>query len=165
MPTGVGTAGGAAGMLLLGTLVLGGAAVYDMGAVRVSVQEKKPGGDHVRLLIPAVAVPLGLRIAPEEKLREAALQARPWLPALRIASQELERCPDGPLVEVTNPHEKVSIVKRGHSLLIDVDSEDETVHVSVPLRAVTSVVERLETVAERADERASADALSASPPL
>jgi hypothetical protein len=43
------------------------------------------------------------------------------------------------LVEVTSPHENVSIVKRGDSLVIDVDEANESVHVSVPLKLVSIV--------------------------
>ena len=51
--------------------------------------------------------------------------------------------PDGPLVQVTSPHEKVSIVKRGDPLVIDVDEANETVHVSVPLKVVEVVARQI----------------------
>lgn len=46
MPTAAGTVAGGAGAMVLGTLLVAGAFVYDMGAIKVSVQGKKPGGDR-----------------------------------------------------------------------------------------------------------------------
>lgn len=135
---------GSVSILVAGTLVLGGALVYDAGAIRVRVQEKSPGGEHINLLVPAVAVPVALKFVPDEKLHEASAEIRPWLPAIKIAAEELAHCPDGPFVEVTSPHEKVRIAKRGGSLVIDVDDTDATVQVSFPVRVVSSVVQELE---------------------
>jgi hypothetical protein len=132
---------GLAGALLLGCIV-----VYHAGAVRVSIHQKTPDGHHLRLIAPAVLVPVVLRFVPDEKLREASAEMQAWLPAIKIASRELARCPDGPLVEVDGPQEKVSIVKRGSSLVIDVNSAQETVHISFPLKVVTAVARRLEDV-------------------
>lgn len=57
MPSGAGAVAGGAGAMVLGTLLVAGAFVYDMGAVRVSVREKSPGGENIRLIVPAAAVP------------------------------------------------------------------------------------------------------------
>jgi hypothetical protein len=138
-------AAGASG-LALGTLVLVAAVIYDTGAVRVRVHEKGPDGTNIRLLVPAVVIPAALRLAPEEDLRKASTEIQPYLPAIKIAAEELAKCPDGPLVLVTSPKERVSIVKRGDSLVIDVDSPRETVHVSFPLKMVCSVARRFESV-------------------
>ena len=83
-----------------GTLALAGACVMREGAIRVSVDEHKQGRDasHVRLLLPAALVPVGLRFVPDDKLREAAEQARPWLPALEAAAEALSHPPDCDLV-------------------------------------------------------------------
>lgn len=119
---------GAAGMI-----VLTGAFVYSVGAVRVNVREKARDGEHIRLTVPAIVVPVGAMLVPKQKLRDIARDLQPWLPAIEAASEELRRCPDGPLVEVDSPHEHARIVKRGDSLVIDVDDAGETVHISCPL--------------------------------
>ncbi len=137
-----------ASALVLGTVMLGGAVVYDAGAIRVRVREKTPEGSNIRVIVPAVLVPVALKLAPDEKLQKASSDLRPWLPTIKVAAEELARCPDGTFVEVTNSHEKVSIVKRGGSLVIDVDSPGETVHVSFPLKVVSSVVHRFEVIGE-----------------
>jgi hypothetical protein len=104
-------AAGASG-LVLGTFVLGAAVIYDGGAVHVCVHEKRPGGTNIRLLVPAVVIPAALRLAPERDLQKASAEIQPYLPAIKIAAEELAKCPDGPLVLVTSPKERVSIVKR-----------------------------------------------------
>lgn len=124
--------------------VLAGLAVYSAGSVTVYVHEKKPDGHRIWLPVPAVLVDLGVRMVPDRKLKKVSSKLRPWLPAIEAASRELARCPDGPFVEVMNPNERVTIVKRGDSLVIDVDSQTETVHVSVPIRVLASVAQRLD---------------------
>jgi hypothetical protein len=132
--------------LLQGTVAmvaLTGAFVYSLGAVRVEVREKQPNGDHIHLILPAAVLPIGAAIAPREKIEEAARQVQPWLPTIRAASEELQRCPDTTFIEVENPREHVTIRKIGNALVIDVDSERETVHVSVPLKALEYTVGQL----------------------
>ncbi len=146
MPATMGATSVAAGAsgVVLGSFLLGAIVVYDAGAVRIQVHEKKPGGDNIHLIVPAAAVPLAMRLAPEKELRKASKDVRAYLPAIQIAAEELAKCPDGALVEVTSSKERVSIAKRGNSLAIDVDSDGETVHVSFPLKMVRSVAKRLE---------------------
>jgi len=120
----------------LGIVVLTGAVVYDTGAIRVDVREKKPNGNHVRIWVPAVVLPIAAYVAPKEKLREAAQQIRPWLPTIKVATEELSRCPDATLVQVDDRHEHVRIAKQGDALVIDVDDEAETVHVSLPIKVI-----------------------------
>ncbi len=131
--------------LMIAMIVLAGFVVYSAGAVTVYVHEKKADGHRILLPVPALLVSFGLRFVPDQDLRKASAELRPWLPAIKAASEELARCPDGPLVEVVNPTERVLIFKRGESLMIDVDSETDAVHLSMPVKLVTSVVGRLET--------------------
>ncbi len=134
-----------AGMLFLtgATAVTGAVMTYNAGAIRVSVDERKPGGDHVHVIVPAILVPTAMGFVPEKELRKHAKEIRPWLPAIRIACKELERAPDTVLVEVVNSHEHVTIAKRGGAINIDVEDEHENVHVAVPLETIHSVAERL----------------------
>ena len=131
----VGVVVGTAALVLLGAAVV----AFSAGTVRVRVLEKKPGGDNVNLLLPALVVPMGLKLMPDEARRQAAARVGPWAPALEALSKELARTPDFVLVEVKNPQEHVLIRKQGRSLLIDVDTEDETVHISFPIKLMASV--------------------------
>jgi hypothetical protein len=60
-----------------------------------------------------------------------------------VASEELARCSDGPLVEVDSKGEHVRIHKQGKCLFIAVDSEEETVRLSFPLEAAADTVRQL----------------------
>lgn len=136
-------AGGLAVAALAATLA--GTTAYQAGTVRVFVKENRPGGERVRLVVPAILINWGIKLVPEASLRDLPSDVRPWLPAIRIASTELARCPDGPLIELQEQRERVSIAKRNGALVIDVDSEDETVHVSVPLQTLAVVARELES--------------------
>ena len=130
---------------LLGVSALAGAGVvYQYGVVKVYVEEKRPGGERIRLWVPGVLAPVALKLVPDEELRLPP-EARQWMPALRAASEELARVEDFTLVEVREPGERVTIVKRHGALVIDVVSPDETVHISLPLRVVVSVAQELES--------------------
>lgn len=126
------------------TLAVGGTLVFHQGIISVNVQEKRPGGDHVRFFVPATVVPAAMIFAPEAKLREAAERARPFLPAAQVAARELAGYPDTVFVEVTDGPEHVRIEKQGGNIVVDVDSPQETVHVSVPLRTIASVLSDIE---------------------
>lgn len=134
-----------------------GAVVYSAGAIRIQVEEKRAGGQNIRLFVPGIVVPLGMAFIPGEKLQDVAEDAREALPILKAASEELARCPDGVLVEVRERDEHVLIQKLGGALVIDVDSDDEKVHVSVPLHLVLSAVNRLERLTPPEPAGASAD--------
>jgi hypothetical protein len=134
-------------VVLLGTASLAGTAgviTYNAGAVRVSVVEKRPNGEHVHVFVPAIVVPLAMGFIPAKHFHVHDKDAHKMLPVLKAVSQELERCPDATLVEVTSPEEHVKISKLGNSLYIDVDDRNETVHVSFPVGVVQTVVNKLE---------------------
>ena len=124
----------------LGTALIAGGIVSSQGFVHVRVLEKQKNGTHLRLGLPAMAVPIALEFVPGRHLEEGARNVRPWLPAIDAAATRLADCPDGVLVEVTEPGQHVSIAKSGGSIVVDVDDPGETVHVSVPLATVRSAV-------------------------
>jgi hypothetical protein len=131
---------------LAGTTALAGAYLVQQGTVRVSVDEHRANGRHVHMLVPAALVTMGMRFVPEENLLDAARQARPFLPTIRVASAELARLPDCDLVEVQDVNKHVKITKRGGSLVIDVQSPEETVHLSFPLRLADRIAAQLESL-------------------
>jgi hypothetical protein len=131
-------------VLTLGGYVCAAAYVYRLGAVRISVVERMPGGHRIHLFVPAAAITPTLNFIPEDMWREKSGDLQPWLPVARTVAQKLERAPDTVLVEVMSPRERVSVVKRGSALVIDVDSPEESVRVSVPLPLVVAVAEKLQ---------------------
>jgi hypothetical protein len=133
---------------LLGTALVVGGIASSEGFVHVSVQEHRPGGTHLWLVVPAIAAPVALRLVPRRQLEQALDEkVRGWLPVVQAATTGLEKCQDGSLVEVTGPSEHVNVAKRDGSLVVDVTDPQETVHVVVPLGAVGN---SLSVLAERA---------------
>ena len=138
---------GKVAMGLLGTAVVGAAMVSSEGFVNVRVHEKQPGGHNIHVIAPALLIPLSMRFAPQHSLDEATVQMKEWLPTIRAAMAGLRECADADFVEITGPDQHVRVSKSGGAIVVDVDDEGETVHVSVPVRAMENAVEDL---AERA---------------
>ncbi len=60
-------------LVLLGSSVmLAGALIYHTGMISVHVQERGPDGKNIRVMVPALIVPLGMQFIPDDKLRHAA---------------------------------------------------------------------------------------------
>jgi hypothetical protein len=131
------------GIGVLGTALVGGAALSSEGFIYVNVQEKHPGGTHVNVFVPAALVPTTLRFIPKHHFAGASRDLQIALPIIDAAIPALNDCPDGLLVEVVDPSEHVLVTKRGGSIIVDVNDPDETVHVSVPLRAAQSAVHQI----------------------
>lgn len=131
------------GIGVLGTAVVAGAALSSEGFIHVRVHEKHPGGDNIFVIVPAAVMPVAAYFIPRENLREASENIRPYLPLIDAAIPALEDCADGVFVEVTDSDEHVLVSKSGGSLVVDVNDHDETVHVSLPLRAAQSTIHQL----------------------
>src|SRR5438105_1626281 len=123
------------GVGVLGTALIGGAALSSEGFIHVKVHENQSDGTHLNLIVPAAAVPMALSFVPRDNLQHASKELREYMPIIDAAIPALRECPDGVLVEVQDATDHVLITKSGGSLLIDVTDPGEDVHVSVPLRA------------------------------
>ena len=117
------------------------------GTVTVSVHERGPDG--VRLYIPVPALLLDAAVAfapmviPEEDLQEARREIAPYREAIEALAQQLEDMPAGVLVDVHSGDEHVRITKSWRSFEVEVDSPDTDVHVSVPSRMLSRVLDVL----------------------
>jgi hypothetical protein len=131
------------GVGFLGTAIVGGAALSSEGFIHVKVHEKEANGTNISLIVPAAAVPVALKFVPDQHLARAAAQMRPYLPVVDAAIPALEKCPDGVLVEVEDPGDHVLVTKSGGSLVVDVNDQQDMVHVSVPLRAAQSSIHEI----------------------
>ena len=129
---------GKIGTGILGTVLVAGGIVSSQGFLHVRVLETRRNGTHLHLILPAMVVPIALRLVPRERLERAARQVQPWLPAIGAAATQLANCPDGSLVEVTEPDQQVRVAKTDGSIVVDVNDPGEAVHVSVPLATVRS---------------------------
>ena len=128
---------------LVGTAVAGVGLLCSEGFVEVNVVEKQPEAHHIFVVAPAMLAPIGMHFVPKHHLAQAAREVRPYLPVIRAALDGLRDADDVTLVEVTEPDEQVTVVKEGGSIIVDVKDKDETVHVSVPIRAMSSTIEEL----------------------
>jgi hypothetical protein len=141
-------------MILLAKVVLGMASVGLAGAgvlcsegvVNVKVIEKQPQGLHLHVIAPAMLAPIALRLAPQHCLAQAAREIQPRMAEIRAALEGLRESEDMVLVEVNEPGQHVEVAKWGGSIVVDADDAGETVHVSVPIRAISSTIEQLAAV-------------------
>ncbi|MBZ5696467.1 MAG: hypothetical protein LAN36_14045 [Acidobacteriia bacterium] len=138
-------------MILLAKVALGMAGVglasagvlCSEGVVYVKVIEKQPQGLHIRVIAPAMLAPIAVHLAPQPALARAAREIQPYMPAIRAAVDGMRDSDDVVFVEVKGPGQHVEVAKSGGSIVVDVDDAGETVHVSTPIRAVSSTVDEL----------------------
>ena len=130
-----------------GTLFLAGAYTFREGVIRVEVDEYCAGGSHVHLWVPAAAVPMAMHFVPKHHLREAAIQAREFLPMAHAIVKELKKFPDADLVEVVDGQQHVQIRTHQGKLQIDVNEPGQTVHLLCPLEMLDDLTDELEASA------------------
>jgi hypothetical protein len=140
-------------MILLGKVALGiaGAAVAGLGLIcsegmiEVKVVERQPEVQHVYVLAPAALIPMAVHFIPSHNFGCASAKLHPWMPTIRAALDQLREVDDVTLVDVTEPGQHVIVAKQGGSVVVDVNDHDETVHVSAPIRAISSTIEQVAT--------------------
>jgi hypothetical protein len=128
---------------IVGTAVAGVGLLCSEGMIVVNVVERAPEVHHVYVIAPATLVPIGMHFAPRRELSRAAAEIKPWLPTIRVALEQLRDTDDVTLVEVREPGEHVRVTKEGRSIVVDVEDHDDTVHISTPIRAISSTIEQL----------------------
>jgi hypothetical protein len=128
---------------MAGTALAGAGILCSEGMVQVKVIENQPAGHHINLIAPALLCPIAAHFLPRRELANASREIQPWLPVVRAALDGLRDEGDVVLVEVKERNERVEVAKSGGSIVVDVDDPDETVHVSTPIRAISSTVEQL----------------------
>jgi hypothetical protein len=121
-------------------------AVFSTGLAVVDVMEGGPGGHHIIVPVPLLAVQLGLAFVPAEKLRvDLGRHVSDVAEPLQVARDmllALADAPDGELVRVEEPGEQVLITKQGDLLRIRVHGGSDDVSVNVPIETVLEVLPR-----------------------
>jgi hypothetical protein len=130
-------------LALTGTMVAGVGLVCSEGMIEVNVVERQPEVHHVYVIAPAMLAPIAAHFIPRHNLSEASHQIAPYLPTIRAALDQLRECDDFVLVDVKDRDQHVEVQKLGSSLVVDVKDENDTVHVSTPIRAISSTIEQL----------------------
>ncbi len=136
---------------IAGTTVAGVGLLCSEGLVHVNVLQKGAQPHHVHVIAPALLLPIGMHFAPKARLADAAQEIRPWLPVVRETLEQLQQCEDLPFVEVNEPAQYVRVAKSGGSIVVDVESAEESVHISTPIRALSSAVEELAAAAPNSE--------------
>ena len=131
------------GGVLLATAAVGAAAAAAYGAGTIAVDIRENDGQRIRVHLPAVLLRAAIALTPSSILEEASRELQPLLPALSAGWQELSEAPDFLLFEMSSPEESVRVEKVESRLLIVVDASDASVHVSVPIDTVGSVLRKL----------------------
>ncbi len=131
------------GLGISGALAVATGYTFHEGMVRISVDEHRANGDHVHLIVPAALIPAAMKLAPRRSMQDAARQAGPWMPVVQQVASELRKFPDTQFVEVQDADEHVVIHTQDGKLLIDVESREETVHVSCPLSTIEHISEQI----------------------
>ena len=127
-----------------GALVLAGAYTFHEGVIRVDVDEYRAGGSHVHMWVPAAVVPMTMHFVPRHHLKDAAVQAREFMPLAHALIKELKRFPNADFVEVKDDQQHVQIRTYEGKLEIVVQDPGENVHVLVPLSTLDDVAEQIE---------------------
>lgn len=125
----------------LGLTTAGGIALFRDGVATVYV---KNDDIWLWLPIPLAAADIALRLLPDSERTGLRRELEPVWPVAEAVLMELGNCPDVVLVEVRNPREEVSVVKKGGDVVIDVASRrGENIRVKVPLRALNRILATL----------------------
>ena len=150
-------------MLLIAKVALGmgaalfasGAYVFHEGVISVDVDESRNGGSHVHFWVPATVVPAGLHIAAipqhsRHELERAAHQVKPYLPLLHTLAKELKNYPNVEFVDVRSENgEHVRISTEDGRIVVDAVTNEENVHVKVPIETIRDVANDLESMNDR----------------
>jgi hypothetical protein len=134
---------GKVGIPIAGTVLAGVGILCSEGMLSVNVETRQPERHHVYVLAPAMVVPIAMHFVPKEKLAKPAREIGPWMPTIRAAVDALSESDDITFVDVKDQGQNVRVAKSGGSIVVDVNGADETVHVSTPIRAMSSAIEEL----------------------
>jgi len=134
---------GRVGLGIVGTALAGAGIICSEGMISVNVETRQPEKHHVLVVAPAMLVPIAMHFVPKDRLGEQAREIQPWMPTIRAGLDALSESDDITFVEVKEAGQNVRIAKSGGSIVVDVNDNDETVHVSTPIRAMSSAIEEL----------------------
>jgi len=134
---------GKVGLGIIGTALAGAGIICSEGMISVNVETRQPEKHHVFVVAPAMLVPIAMHFVPKDLLGEQAREIQPWMPTIRVALDALSESDDITFVEVRELGQDVRVAKSGGSIVVDVNDNEETVHVSTPIRPISSAIEEL----------------------
>lgn len=132
----------AAAILSFGMVTMLGVAIHHAGFIVVDVQNKTKG-ERVFVPVPMLFVNLALDVVPDHRLARLSSRLQDKDEWLAAVTGELSKCPDGTFVEIESRENQVLVAKKGGNILIDVNSQDEEVHLRIPIRSTAKAVARI----------------------
>jgi hypothetical protein len=121
---------------------------FQTGIAVINVHDKVHG-KHVFVPVPVGLMNLGLNMIPGEMLSQVSNDLGPHRKVVQSLADELENIPDTDFVDVQGKDQHVLISKSGRNLIIDVQTPEETVYVSVPIRSTGNIVSKLASMSDR----------------
>jgi hypothetical protein len=121
---------------------------FQTGIAVINVHDKVHG-KRVFVPVPVGLMNLGLNMIPGEMLSQVRNDLGPHKKVVQSLAKELENIPDTDFVEVQGKDEHILVSKSGGNLIIDVQTPDETVYVSVPIRSTGNIVSKLASMSDR----------------
>jgi hypothetical protein len=120
------------------------AAIYHSGMISVAVQDSH--GAQYDVDLPAGVVNVAFDMLPTDLVDEAfhagglPVEIESMLPSARAAWKAFEASPDFVLLDLQSPDEQVFIEKTGRLLHVRIDSDDQNIDVSVPLKTLRKLL-------------------------
>jgi hypothetical protein len=126
------------------------AVLYGGGALSVEVEQRGADPLSLRFSVPAIAIGPAMdwalnRWEPASVELPEGVDGR-WLQAAAASVRALEQAPDGVLVHVEDGTDSVLVISEGGELVVEVASRNERVRVSVPLRLIARLIDRMDSL-------------------
>ena len=120
------------------------ASVHRAGVLKIQYSEYGPDGDQFSLYLPGFVVQTALGFVPSSVMDfDLDPDTEPWVHIALQSVSELEKLPDAVFVEVESDDESVLIRKDGINFIIDVETDDEKIHLSIPMNSVKAVLKKI----------------------
>ncbi len=126
-------------VLSVGVIGAAGFAVQQTGIAYVEIEDRNEGF-RLSLPVPLILADAALAVVPDQDLTEAREELRDLEPLLRGLFVGLDEVPDATFVDVESASEHVRVAKEDGDIIVDVESPNESVYVSVPIEGAERLI-------------------------
>lgn len=132
------------GILGISAILFGaaGIVVFQSGILIVDVDQKTEG-HHIYVPVPMLLADFGLSFVPPSAFKNVQRELGPHKEIIQALSREMVNCPDATFVEVQTSRENVKISKEDDSLIVNVVTPDENVHIEVPISSTDRILNKI----------------------
>ena len=131
------------GLSLAATLCVVGIMLWFQHEGLLVVQVQESHGSDVRICFPAALAQLAVDLSPGCCVQTAECKLKNYRPLVTELCKEMGNSPDFTMVETRDSDQAVRVCKHGADLLVEVQSPDEHVHLTIPFRLVNSIMARI----------------------